>query len=831
MKRILVLILLGTVQLCFGQSTPKANYALAARFAPKKLDKMVFSTTVDPHWLKKSDRFWYVYETPVGKKWYLVDPAKGEKKALFDNAKLAAEISKVVKDPFDALHTGIDSVQFIKDETWIQFEVKSSIDVIKTDVIKKDTTAKKDAPPAKEKKIFYFQYNLLTEQLIALTDYKKPKKAPRWASISPDSNYIVFGRNFNLFWMDRANFLKALINEKDTTIVETKLTTDGIENNGYTNSAGETNIDREKNKNNRKPANIFWSPDSKKFSMVRVDNRKVKDLWVINSIAEPRPTLETYKYQMPGEKDAPQHELLLLDIATKSKQKIPLDLSKDQSVAIWTAPELASSKDDRYQPEVWHGTPDRFYFTKTSRDLKRIIVMVTDVKTGTAKALVDESLNTYVDVTRIGLVDEGKEIVQWSERDGWGHFYLYDEAGKLKQQLTSGSFHCEDILGIDSKKRTLYFTANGREPNEDPYYSHVYSVKLDGSQLKLLNPGDFDHVAVMNDNQRFFINNYSRVNTAPKSVLYATDGRKIMDMEMADLSSLFATGYTFPKPFKIKADDGITDLYGVMYKPFDFDSTRKYPLIQYVYPGPQTEAVNKAWGKGMDRMDRLAQLGFIVITIGNRGGSPRRSKWYHNYGYGNLRDYGLADKKAAVEQLSDRHRFIDANRVGIHGHSGGGFMSTAALLVYPEIFKVAVSSAGNHDNAVYNRWWSEKHHGIKETISEKGDTSFVYSIEKNPELVKNLKGHLLLSHGEIDNNVHPANTIRMVNALIKANKRFDMIILPTQRHGFGPMTEYFFWKMADYFTNYLLGDTSERDVDIKELNQEVEQIGSKNQRN
>jgi dipeptidyl aminopeptidase/acylaminoacyl peptidase len=288
-----------------------------------------------------------------------------------------------------------------------------------------------------------------------------------------------------------------------------------------------------------------------------------------------------------------------------------------------------------------------------------------------------------------------------------------------------------------------------------------------------------------------------------------------------------ATGYKFPQVFKVKADDGITDIYGVMYKPFDFDSTKKYPVIEYVYPGPQTEAVNKAFSRGMDPTDRLAQLGFVVITMGNRGGHPSRSKWYHNYGYGNLRDYGLADKKACAEQLADRYPFIDVNRVGIHGHSGGGFMSTAAMLVYPDFFKVAVSSSGNHDNAVYNRWWSEQHHGVKEVIGEKGDTSFVYNIEKNQDLARNLKGHLMLSTGDIDNNVHPAGTIRVANALIKANKRFDLLILPGQRHGYGDMVEYFFWRMADYFTEYLMGDKSARPVDMEEMNREVEQSGSK----
>jgi dipeptidyl-peptidase-4 len=245
-------------------------------------------------------------------------------------------------------------------------------------------------------------------------------------------------------------------------------------------------------------------------------------------------------------------------------------------------------------------------------------------------------------------------------------------------------------------------------------------------------------------------------------------------------------------------------------------------LIEYVYPGPQTEAVNKSFSRGMDRVDRLAQLGFIVVTVGNRGGHPARSKWYHNYGYNNLRDYGLADKKAAAEQLADKFNFIDINKVGIHGHSGGGFMSTAAMLVYPDFFKVAVSNAGNHDNSIYNRWWSEKHHGVKEVISDKNDTTFTYNIDKNPDLAKNLKGRLMLIHGEIDNNVHPANTIRVVNALIKANKRFDMLILPTQRHSFGDMNETWFWRTADYFSRWLMNDTTERSVDIDEMNREIE---------
>jgi len=442
---------------------------------------------------------------------------------------------------------------------------------------------------------------------------------------------------------------------------------------------------------------------------------------------------------------------------------------------------------------------------------------------GAVNPIIQERSNVYLDVQKPLLTENGKRLVHWSERDGWGHYYHYDTNGKLINQITKGSFHCEEITGIDPTTQTLFFTASGREKNEDPYYLHHYSVNLNGNGIKLLNPGNFDHQVEMSESSKYFVNNSSRVNTTPESVLLNSNGQKIMTLEKADLSLLFAAGYKFPEPFKVKAGDGTTDLYGVMYKPFDFDSTRTYPIVEYVYPGPQTEAVNKSFGRSMDRIDRLAQFGFIVITVGNRGGHPSRSQWYHTYGYGNLRDYGLEDKKVTAEQLADRYKFIDVNRVGITGHSGGGFMSTAAMLVYPDFFKVAVSGAGNHENQIYNRWWSERHHGVTEKVSAKGDTTFSYQINKNTELAKNLKGRLLIATGDIDNNVHPANSIRMVDALIKANKRFDFLLLPGQRHGFGDMTEYFFWKMGDYFSQYLLGDSKMNEVDMTEMNREKPQ--------
>ncbi|MBP3343714.1 MAG: S9 family peptidase [Bacteroidales bacterium] len=474
---------------------------------------------------------------------------------------------------------------------------------------------------------------------------------------------------------------------------------------------------------------------------------------------------------------------------------------------------------NKYNPSKWLGDNNKFYISRTSRDLKRVDICTVNVDSDSCNTVIEERLNTYVETRDLKVINNGAELIHWSERDGWAHLYLYGADGKLKNRITKGDFHVEEILGIDQARRVVYFTACGKDKSLNPYYMHLYSANLDGSNMKLLNKGDFDsHDISVCDDTKYFVSNHSRVDTTPESALYDNTGRKIMDLETADLSRLFASGYKFPEIFTVKAGDGVTDLYGVMYKPFDFDSTKHYPIIEYVYPGPQTEANNSHWSKSMDRIDRLAQLGFIVVTVGNRGGHPNRSKWYHNFGYGNLRDYGLEDKKVVVQQLAARHKFINGKKVGIHGHSGGGFMSTAAILKYPDFFTAAVSCAGNHDNSIYNRWWSEQHHGILEEITAKGDTTFRYSINTNQQIAPNLKGHLLLVTGDVDNNVHPGGTIRVVNALIRANKRFDLLVLPGQRHSFGDMTEYFFWRMADHFSKYLMDDNTPRPVDIHEMN-------------
>lgn len=774
--------------------TQKANYALAERFSAKRVNQMVFSTQITPNWFRDSDKFWYSWRTPQGTRYYIVDPVKGTRTEVFDMDRLAMQVTEFVRYPFEAKHIPIRDLK-LKDDKVFTFSIISGL---KND---RDTTC--------------FRYEIATARLDTVA--REKDKYPRWASVAPNGEFGVFAKGSNLWVMDSTSLRKAAKDEKDSTIVEHRLTTDGIRQFGYGNYAGDTEADSTKR---HYPGELVWSPDSKRFATMKWDVRKLDDLWVINSVSGKRPELETYKYQMPGE-PGPKGYLYLFTMNGSrdgaSFKEIKSQAFKDQEVSLQGARRTAKDNYLDYWKNEWLGDNTGFYMVRQSRDLKRLDLCRVDVDSDSTKTIISERERTYVEYRAPFLIGGGKQILHWSERNGWANIYLYNSDGTLVRNLTEGAFHVEDILGVNEKEGYILLSACGVNKDENPYQMHTFRVPLTGGALQQLDMNDMDVLSTASDDAKFFVANYSRVDWTPAVALFSATGKRIADLETADLSLLFEAGYKFPERFKVKAADGVTDLYGAMYKPYDFDSTKVYPICDYVYPGPQVEANNISWSKGFTRTDRLAQIGMIVITVGNRGGHPNRSKWYHNYGYGNLRDYGLEDQKYAIQQLGARHPFIDLDRVGIHGHSGGGFMSTAAILKYPDFFKAAVSCAGNHDNSIYNRWWSEQHHGVLEKI-DKGDTTFVYSIQTNPEIASNLKGHLMLVHGDIDNNVHPANTIRVVNALIRANKRFDMLILPGQRHGFGDMNEYFFWRMADYYAEWLIGDSERHKPDITQMN-------------
>jgi len=866
----------------------RANYALEERFMPDKINKLIFDTSVTPHWFETSDKFWYSYQTTDGTRYWIVDPVKHTNVPLWDNAKIAASLSTLTNFPYDAQHLPVKRLRLIGNDTKIRFEVeirknavvpnepkpeKSQEDIQETqnqgqggkvqqkeeekageqkkEMEKKEEAgkpgeSKEEKPP--DTRTLYFEYDITTGNLKRLDNFDAPPKRPKWASISPDGKTVVFARGFNLYLMDAANYTKAAKKPGDTSVVETQLTTDGVENYSYARHLlpeHEEAIKKEDKGDTNKvgirvpPVTIHWSQDSAKFAFERSDERKVSSLWVIHSLGSPRPTLETYEYEMPGDDNVSIPEIQIFDVASKQHVLIQTKDFPDEYVQIADAPMRERDREDvRDQqerdespnaliqpPARWLSpTSDKLYFTTMSRDIRRADVLVADTSTGAAKNLIQERSNVWLDTHPLRLAGDG-DLIWWSERDGWAHYYVYGADGKLKNQVTSGEYMADQIISVDEKSRVMYFTANGHESGEDPYYTHLYRVALDGSGLKLLTPGNFSHAASASDDGKFFVNTYSRVDTAPKSVLLDTQGTQIADLETTDMRRALEAGFKYPEIFQVKADDGITDLYGVMYKPFDFDPSRKYPIVEYVYPGPQTESVNKTFTPKSPNIP-LAQLGFIVIEVGNRGGSPQRDKWYDSYGYGNLRDYGLADKKDAAEQLAARYPFIDLSRVGIWGHSGGGFMSTAAILQYPDFFKAAWSESGNHDNNVYNNHWSEKYHGVREESQKDGTEKFIYEIDKNSEIAKNLKGHLMLTTGDMDENVSMVNTMHVADALIKANKRFEMLVFPGMRHSYMPINSYVIARRGDFFAHWLLGD-ADTGADILELQRERQATPSK----
>ena len=868
----------GTLASPVPVTTP--NYALEARFLPASVNQLVFDLSVTPHWFSLSDKFWYSYRTTDGTKYYVVDPVKKSKTLLWDNAKVAATLSTLTNFPYDAQHLPIKRLRLVDKDTHMRFEVEIRKDgVVPNEPEKKaqddgsqqgneselkqnedkqsgqqgqrGQSSGQPAEPREETRVLSFEFDLASSKITRLDNVEPMRKKPMWAAVSPDEKTIVFARGQNLFMMDADNYAKALKKAGDTTIVETQLTTDGVDRFGYARRILPEQQDELKKEDKgdtnkagiRAPAvTIHWSKDSKKFAVVRDDNRKVPDFWVIHSLASPRPILEAYPYQLPGEDVMPGSQLEILDVASKQLVVVQAKNFSEQQLRIADAPQLERDREElrqeqegtqeggqmpvtRVSPRWISDTSDKLYFTSTNRDFRKVDVCVADTSTGASKPLIEERSNVWLSVKPLRLTGNGQELIWWSERDGWGHFYLFDATGKLKNQITSGEYVADQIISLDEKFRTLYFTANGRDRGEDPYYTHLYRIGLDGAGLQSLTPGNFSHAVSASDDGKFFGDTYSRVDTAPKSTLVDAQGAQLLDLETTDISQLLEAGFKFPEVFKVKAEDGITDLYGIIYKPFDFDPSRKYPLIEFVYPGPQVEQVNKTFSPKSPNVP-LSQLGFIVIEVGARGGSPQRDKWYDSYGYGNLRDYGLADKKVAAERLAAIHPYIDLSRVGMWGHSGGGFMTAAALMQYPEFYKAGWSESGNHDNNVYNRDWSEKYHGVREEMQKDGTEKFIYEIDKNSDLAKNLKGHLMLTTGDMDENVSMVNTMHLVNALIKADKRFELQVYPGIRHPYMPIVSYVDMARGDFFAHWLLGSSDTR-ADILELQNQKQATPSK----
>lgn len=536
-----------------------------------------------------------------------------------------------------------------------------------------------------------------------------------------------------------------------------------------------------------------WSPDSRYLAFMREDWRKVKDLWLVNPLGDPRPTLETYKWPVPGE-DVEQYSLWIFDCEKEKAVPVKADLWVDQTLA----------------QVMWSPDSRTVYFTRMSRDWKSLDLCAADPVTGECQAIVEERGHRQI-ITRppCDIVQETGEILWWSMRAGWGHYYLYGGSGTLKARVTSGAFHSGKVVRIDEEGRVLYFLGNGREAGRNPYLHHLYRVNLDGTGLVLLTPEAAEHEVSFSPTGRYFLDCFSRSDLEPHAVVRDSGGKLVMELERADISALRSEGWKHPEIFTAKAADGKTDLWGVLFKPFDFDPRKKYPVIVYGYPGKEGEAIPwKFYYNSWVTLTSvsLAQYGFVVAVYGNRGGSPERSCAYYDFGWDNLRDYPVADKKAVIEQLAARHDYIDISRVGIVGASSGGFMAATAILTEPDFFRVAVSRAGNHDNNLYWHHWNERYGAVTEEAGSEGRTRFLSRSATNNEVAANLKGRLLLVQGDMDRHVPPSQTLRLVDALIEADRRFDMFIVPGCDHFFGKNWQYVIRTMELYFVENLMGD-------------------------
>lgn len=743
-----------------------ANFELAEQFTSDRMQKLTGSTFLRANWIEDEDRFWYEWESDEGKRWEFVDAGNQSRQPLFDRERMTAHLSEEFNRGFNAKDLDLNDFDYDTDRELFTFHVDS----------------------------VEFTYNISQNELMR-GDSLKPDENEEWETFSPDSTWIAFAREHDLYVM-RAD-------DPDST--EIRLTDDGERWYSFQSDHGDTTSTE------RLRARVNWFEDSEKLYVNRQDWREVDELWVINNLAE-RPELETYKYNMPGEDNHYRDEILIFDMENHD-ERVLLDTDKwpDQSLG-----GVYFSNGGIYTSDE----SDFLWILRRNRTWDEVDVIKANTETGETEVLWSEKSEPYFNVMNsyLGVINNGEEYIWWSERTGWGQLYRYDPEGNLQNRITDGYFMVGDVAAIDTSAATIYFEGYGNEDDRNPFHAHYYKVEFDGDGQQLITPENANHSINVSDSRDYFVDNFSRPDQPTKTVLRDNRGRELMVLEEVDISNLEETGYTLPEQFNVKAADGVTDLYGVMWKPANFDPEIDYPIISYVYPGPQVEPYPRSFSIGgtAARAQALSQVGFVVVAMGNRGGSPLREKWYHNYGHDNLRDYALADNRYGIEQLAAGRPYIDLDRVGIYGHSGGGFMSTAALLTYPDFYKVAVSSAGNHDNNIYNIWWGEFHHGVTATTdsvsveNENGDeikeekTTFSSNIPANTELADNLRGRLLLVHGEMDNNVHPANTYRMADALVRAGKRFDMMIFPEARHGFGRYSDYFERMLWDYFAEHLL---------------------------
>ena len=734
-----------------------ADYDRAARFLPAVTASLVSGGQVAATWMPDG-RFYYRRRLVAGSEFVVVDPARRTTSPLFDRARVAAALSSAAGTTYPATALPFTSVELSADGQAMSFDVGTRRWTCDVSGTKCDAggTASRAAAGRRALEV-----------------------------LSPDGRRAAFIRDFNLWVREVA------------TGRERQLTTDGVKDFGYaTDNAGWVHSDR---------AILKWSPDSRRIATAQQDERQVREMYLVPTVVG-HPRLMAWRYPLVG------------DSVLAMLHHVVIDADAGTVVRLQLAPQFhrGTIGDDITMDDYqWSPDASRLALASTSRDHKQVTLRVADAATGAVRTVLEERAATHFE-SRTGwrVLWPTNEVVWYSQRDDWGQLYLYDLAtGALKNPITTGEGPIEGIVRLDEGTRTLVVEALGRDPGRDPYFRHFYRVGLDGRGWTRLTPENADHAIQLSPDGRYFVDSYSTPATPPVIVLRDADGREVMPIEHADISRLTASGWVPPMPIVTKAADGATDLYGLMFRPSHFDPSRHYPIINNPYPGPQSGSVgSRSFAAARGDAQALAELGFVVIKVDGRG-TPGRSKSFHDFYYGRMgRDNTVPDQVAAMRELARRYPWVDTTRAGIWGHSGGGFLTADAMFRYPDFFKAGIAESGNHDQRLYEDDWGERYQGL---LVRDADGTDNYDAEANQLLAKNLKGHLLLAHGTMDDNVPPDNTMIVVDALIRANKDFDLLMIPNAAHGYGAASNYMTRRRWDYFVTHLLGATPPKEYEIR----------------
>jgi dipeptidyl-peptidase-4 len=775
-----------------GRQLTTADYAQAEKMMDYNADPLVYHTVDDPRWMEDG-RVWYRDRGVDGVTFERVDPATGAKAPAFDRDKLAAALATATggKIAFDAHHLAITDIAS-KDARTVLVNVNGL------------TTRCDLGEPVKCEEV--------------TMPMKDGEGARLWseshgvakADISPDGTKVAFIRDYNLWVRDM------------TTGKETQLTRDGMKDFGYaTDNSGWQQSDS---------AILVWSPDSKKIATFQQDQRKDGEMYLV-PVTNGHPVLKAWKYPLVGDADVTMIERVIIDVAGRKviRLKMPPDqhrstLCDDVSCEMtktWDEAQLCDgvgcAMTKAWDDVQWSEDGTHLAFVSTSRDHKQEWLRVADAANGDVRDVMNETVATYFESGN-GKVNwkylpKSNEVLWFSERDNWGQMYLYDlTTGKLKNPITHGEGNVTQVLHVDEAARTIYFLAAGKEPGSDPYFSHYYSIRFDGTGQKLLTPEDADHAVTSSPDGRYFVDAYSTPTQPQTTVVRNSDGKLVAEVAKQDITRLVASGWVPPTQFTVKARDGKTDLYGFLFKPTNFDAAKKYPMVNHVYPGPQTGSCgSRSFTAAHSDNQSLAELGFVVVCIDGMG-TPWRSKAFHDFYDNDLGDDTIPDQVTGMKELAARYPFIDIERAGIYGHSGGGNATVSAMFHDPDFFKVGIAESGNHDNRDYEDDWAEKWAGLE---VKHADGTSNYDSQANQNYAKNLKGHLLLAHGTMDNNVPMNNTLLVVDALIRANKDFDLLLIPNAAHSYGEAAQYMTRRRWDYFVRYLAGNIPPHEYEMK----------------